>query len=95
MVEGYVFPFGVSTREADEIIRNAGFRYSRNVKSSHSFYLPHSPFPKCPTCVQYKKVLFSLLEQFIRIESDQYLLFYIWVHGYELDLDTSNLFMNV
>lgn len=84
-VDGYVFPYGYEGKNVKEIVRKAGFKYSRGIKSTHNFLIPNNFLDLQPTCSHMDRNLFSLLDKFLNTDIQEDSLFYIWGHGYELD----------
>jgi len=86
-VYGYVYPFGTTSGEAERLIKNAGFLYTRGVASTYSFAVPQDFIRLQPTCRFNDPRVTGLLDEFISSENPGDRLFYIWGHAYELDLN--------
>lgn len=84
-VEGFVFAYGVACDAAHEIIRNAGFRYTRGVHETRSWKVPSDFLRLQPTCWHVDPETMPMLDRFVQEETEEDRLFYIWGHGYELD----------
>lgn len=88
-VVGHAFPFGKSSRAAEQILKENGFLYARGVRSEkgkRGFAFPENPLNFRPTCWHVEGDMEKLLDQFIAAEpTDGNMLFYLWGHGYEFD----------
>lgn len=69
------------------ILDRTEVRFARATTPTYGFELPRQFMKWYPTCCFSDARLFELAEQFIHEDaSDRDLLFYVWGHGYELDL---------
>ena len=83
---GMAYAYGAWKDENLDIIRNAGIRYSRAVKTTHSFNLWEGDMLVYQgTCHHGDADIFELAKQFIEMKPDKPQLFYIWGHSYEFD----------
>ena len=75
-------------RVASVIKSTTGVRYSRTITSTHNFDLQTNLHRFNPT-VYYVEIekMFSLAEEFLKMNPSEPKLFYIWGHSYELDTD--------
>jgi peptidoglycan/xylan/chitin deacetylase (PgdA/CDA1 family) len=92
-VRGFAYPCSGENnndRVADIIKRTTGIRYCRTPFASYRFDLEDNPFRFHPTVhlSEYDE-LFRLGEQFLKLDSDKPVLFSVWGHSYELDIDLS------
>ena len=80
IVNGFALPFGSWNSETVELLRSAGFLYSRTTRATMQFHLPDNFLEWHPTChhstaegrcTSFKETQFVLS------------LFYIWGHSYE------------
>lgn len=88
-VVGHAFPFGKTSEEVEQVLKNNGFLYARGVmseKAKRNFAFPENPLNFKPTCWHIEGDMEKLLDQFIAAEpTDGDMLFYLWGHGYEFD----------
>ncbi|MEE0928118.1 MAG: polysaccharide deacetylase family protein [Acutalibacteraceae bacterium] len=92
-VIGMAYPNGGVNNDdrVEALIRNnTGIKYARTITSSHSFDLQTNLLRFNPTvaATEYDK-LFSLGEEFIKLNPETPKLFYIWGHSYSFDVDDS------
>ena len=88
-IVGLAYPCGGAnhdTRVERLVKEKTGCLYARTIESTGNFSIPSDRFAWNPT-VYYIDTdeLFRLGEEFLRIQSDEPQLFYIWGHAYELD----------
>ena len=67
------------------LLKQAGYKGARTIKSTYAFDLPSDPFVLDPTCHHNDEKLMDLAEQFLTGRSLKSQLFYVWGHGYEFD----------
>lgn len=88
-VVGHAFPFGKTSAEVENVLKNNGFLYARGVtseKAKRNFAFPENPLNFKPTCWHIEPSMEKLVDQFIAAEpTDGDMLFYLWGHGYEFD----------
>ena len=90
-VTGFAYPCGgvnADERVAGVIRKNTGIKYGRTIVSSGNFELPENPYLLKPTVYHHTEFdkLFTLADEFIKLEPDTPKLFYIWGHAYEFDI---------
>lgn len=86
-VIGMSYPNGCFDENIKSILENCGIRYCRTTKNTERFDLPRDYLEWNPTC-RHTENLLELTEKFIKTEFDQKLmLFYIWGHSYEFEID--------
>lgn len=86
-VRGFSYPNGVHGERLYQLLRSCGIAYGRITKSSKRFDLPDCFYAWKPTC-HHKEQLMEHLDRFLDTEYDQRLmLFYVWGHSYEFELD--------
>jgi hypothetical protein len=75
-------------RVAEVIKENTGVRFSRTITSSHSFVQCENMFRFDPTvyCFGEFDKTFELAREFIKLETKEPRLLYIWGHSYEFDI---------
>jgi len=92
-VNGMAYPCGGvnnDDRVAEIIKNNTKIKYSRTITSSHSFDLQDNLYRFNPTLHHREwDKLFELGEKFLKLETDEPQLYYIWGHSYEFDADSS------
>ena len=90
-VVGMAYPGGGvnhNLRVANLIRENTGMRYARTTVCTGKFDLPTDPFLLNPTAFHLDfENLYRLADAFFADTSDAPLLFYIWGHSYEFDID--------
>ena len=88
-IVGMAYPCGGANHDArvENLVKEqTGCSYARTIESSGNFALPEDPYAWKPT-VYYIDTdeMFELGKQFLALETDEPMLFYIWGHSYELD----------
>ncbi|MGN1446379.1 MAG: polysaccharide deacetylase family protein [Eubacteriales bacterium] len=68
------------------ILENTDIRFARGTTATYTFALPQYFMTWYPTCSISDGNVLALAEQFIQAECTEDMLFYVWGHGYELDL---------
>ena len=71
---------------AEKICKHTSIRFSRGASSTYNFRLPETFMNWQPTCSIIDKNLFYFADKFINAKSDEDMIFYVWGHGYELDV---------
>ena len=92
-VIGMAYPCGGENnddRVAQIIKNNTKIKYARTITSTHNFDLQDNLYRFNPTVhvVKWDK-LFELGEEFLKLETVEDKLFYVWGHSYEFDIDSS------
>ena len=88
-LEMFAYPFGFYSDMVIRLLKSAGYKGARTVRSTHSFDLPEDPFVLDPTCHHNDEKLMELAEQFLQGKGFKPKLFYVWGHGYEFDGDNN------
>ena len=83
----FAYPFGTQNAQVQEMLRLAGYRGARTVKSTHSFEIPENYLEWNPTCHHGDPELMALAKRFVELPDFRPALFYVWGHGYEFDGD--------
>ncbi len=83
----FAYPFGLYNDEVKNLLKKAGYKGARTIKSTLSFDLPKDPLELNPTCHHNDEQLFDLAEKFVTMPPFKASLFYVWGHGYEFDKD--------
>ncbi len=86
---GMAYAYGSYNDATVEYLKKIGIRYGRTTGVSHGFSLPGDPLRLQATCHHNDEKLFELAERFLAAEGteEKPLLFYIWGHSYEFDVD--------
>ena len=84
-LEMFAYPFGIYNDMVKKLLKQAGYKGARTIRSTYSFNLPEDPFVLDPTCHHNDEKLFELAEQFLHGRAFKSQLFYVWGHGYEFD----------
>ena len=69
------------------VLENTDIRFARGVTSTYNFELPEYFMKWMPTCSAIDPRCLTLAQQFIDAECTEDMLFYVWGHAYELDLN--------
>lgn len=72
------------------IVENTDIRFARGTTSTYSFDLPEYFMKWMPTCSIIDSQCLTLAQQFIDAECTEDMLFYVWGHAYELDLNNGH-----
>lgn len=83
-VRGMAYPFGTYNQDVLTALEENGIEYCRTTKATYKFDLPEQPLIWHPTCHFRDSQRGRLAEEFLKAESQDDLLFYIWGHSYEL-----------
>ena len=87
-VQSFAYPFGTFNEDVKTLLRLAGYRSARTVRSTGAFALPKDFLEWDPTCHHDDPRLTELVDQFFadaipRFAGPQ--LFYLWGHAYEFN----------
>ena len=89
IVTGFAYPFGTWNHETLDVLKAAGIRYARTVKSTHNFRLPENFLLWDPCCHHDDPELMNLAEKFLALDGtnlkNSLSVFYVWGHTYEFD----------
>lgn len=92
-VIGMAYPCGGinnDDRVAEIIRNNTGVKYSRTITSTHNFDLQENLLRFNPTVyIMEREKMWSLAKDFLSAKPERPMLFYIWGHSYEFDIDNS------
>lgn len=69
------------------VLENTGIRFARGTTSTYSFKLPEYFMKWLPTCSAIDPQCLTLAQQFIDAECTEDMLFYVWGHAYEFDMN--------
>jgi len=83
-IRGMAYPFGTYNQDVVMALEENGIEYCRTIKATYRFDLPEQPLIWNPTCHFRDLKIGRLAEEFLKAESREDLLFYIWGHSYEL-----------
>lgn len=94
MMRGGAYAYGRYPDQAIEVLKMLGIKYFRTTKSTFDFNLPSDWLRLEPTCHHKAKNLFELVDKFLAEKPDSKLdakpmLFYLWGHSYEFDMDNN------
>ncbi len=90
VVKGHAYPYGTTSDQAVEVLRNCGILYARTVESTGKFDIPTDWLRMPATCHHNDPGLMALAEQFLAEDRYQHpKLFYLWGHTYEFDDDNN------
>ena len=88
-VVGHAYPFGTCDRRVADVLENrTGVKYARTVTSTHNFDIQTDLQLFNPTVYHHREMdkMFELGERFLKLDTDEPQLFYIWGHAYEFDI---------
>lgn len=91
-VVGFAYPCGgvnCDSRVSKLIKENTGIKYCRTIISNHSFAIQDNLYEFNPTVHHHREwdKMFSLADEFIRMDAKTPQIFYIWGHSYEFDVN--------
>ena len=86
-VRGHAYPFGEYDARVIRHLENCAIEYARTVVSTRRFGFPENFMEWHPTCHHKDDMLFELWDKFIDANPRNSVLFYLWGHSYEFDLD--------
>lgn len=88
---GMAYPYGNYDKAAVSYLKEIGIKYARTVETTHSFALPEEPMLLKATCHHNDEKLFELAQEFLEAEAseEEPMLFYIWGHSYEFDVNNN------
>lgn len=88
-IVGMAYPFGTVNERIIKIIKeNTQIKYSRNIYATYEFKKQDELLSFRPTvhCLDFKK-MYELADKFLKLETEEDAIFYIWGHAYEFDFD--------
>lgn len=91
-VVGMAYPCGPENNNdhVAELIRNhTGVKYARGFHSSHSFNLPDNLYRFKGSVHRAEPILGDLVKEFLETEATKPMLFYLWGHSYEFDIQNT------
>lgn len=86
---GMAWPGGdteYTDKTVELVAKNTDMCFARAVTSTYKFDLPEYFLKWYPTCSITDGNILKYAEEFLNAECDEDMLFYVWGHGYELDL---------
>lgn len=69
------------------VLANTDIRFARGVTATYNFELPEYFMKWMPTCSAIDPQCLTLAQKFLDAECTEDMLFYVWGHAYELDLN--------
>ena len=72
------------------VLENTDIRFARGTTSTYNFELPEYFMKWMPTCSAIDPKCLTLAQEFIDAECTEDMLFYVWGHAYELDLNNGH-----
>jgi len=90
-VRGMAYPYGSTSDNTIEILKNTGVVYARNIGISHSFAIPDNWLRLTATTRNTDPELMEVTEKFLETpnEFSKPMLFYMWGHSWEFARDDS------
>lgn len=90
IVRGMAYPFGTTSDEVVEVLKQCGIAYSRTVVSTENFAIPTDWLRMPATCHHNNPRLMELARAFAENKGNRGpLLFYVWGHSYEFEADNN------
>ena len=89
-IVGYAYPFGDTSDQVVDALKEKGIWYARLVMPSEDFKLPEDPWRWNMTSMFISPNLFDKLDEFIEADAEEDLFFSAWGHGYEFDFGTED-----
>lgn len=90
IVRGMAYPFGTTSDEVVEVLKQCGIAYSRTVESTEKFAIPTDWLRMPATCHHKNPRLMELARNFVENSINRSpLLFYVWGHSYEFEADNN------
>ncbi len=86
-VRGHAYPFGEYDARVIRQLENCAIEYARTVVSTRRFEFPSNFMQWHPTCHHKDDMLFDLWDRFVDVNPSNSVLFYLWGHSYEFDVD--------
>lgn len=88
-IRGMAYPFGTYNETVIDVLNRCHIQYARTVKRSGDFALPQNLLMLNPTCHHDDADVFELIEQFLEDKGESSILFYMWGHSYEFDINNN------
>lgn len=85
---GFAYPYGVINDKAIGVMKKAGIRYARTVKSDKNFRFPDDPLRMPMNGWHISKKIFETLDAFFEAGTEEDRFFLMFAHGYEFDFNT-------
>jgi len=82
-VTGFAYPYGTFNEIVEDMLANCGIVYARTVRSTEKFDFPQDYLEWDPTCHHESPRFLEIAEEFLKDESYEAKLFYLWGHSYE------------
>jgi len=91
IVRGHAYPFGAYNEKVIDLMRSCGIIYARTVDATRRFDVPEDFMKLDPTCHHDDEKLFELAEKFTTMQNlfGYPMLFYLWGHAYEFDINNN------
>lgn len=90
IVRGMAYPYGTTSDEVVEVLKQCGIAYSRTTVSTEKFAIPTDWLRMPATCHHNNPRLMELARNFVENTSNRGpLLFYVWGHSYEFEGDNN------
>ncbi|MDF2944039.1 MAG: polysaccharide deacetylase [Herbinix sp.] len=88
-INGMAYPYGSYDARVLQVLKETGIKYSRTVQDTEDFKPQTNLLELKATCHHDNKNLMKLAEEFINADPTEPMLFYIWGHSYEFDLNNN------
>lgn len=82
-VTGFAYPYGTYSEAVEDMLLKCGIVYARTVVSTEKFGFPQDYMEWHPTCHHESPRFMEIAEEFLKDNSFEAKLFYVWGHSYE------------
>ena len=90
VIKGHAYPFGTTSGQVVEALKNCGILYARTTVSTNRFDIPTDWLRLSATCHHNAPELMQLAEQFLKpFPYPIPRLFYLWGHTYEFEMNNN------
>jgi peptidoglycan-N-acetylglucosamine deacetylase len=88
-ITGMAYPFGTYDDRVIQVLRENNIQYSRTVMETGDFKPQTNLLELRATCHHNNKNLMKLAEEFVSADPTEPMIFYVWGHSYEFDVDNN------
>ncbi len=84
-IVGMAYSYGTNDEKTVNHLKKLGLKYGREVVSTKNFEVSGDMLKFKPTCRHRDEDIFETIEKFLKSESEQPQILYMWGHTYEID----------
>jgi peptidoglycan-N-acetylglucosamine deacetylase len=88
-IQGMAYPYGTFDERIKSVLQEKGVKFARTVRETLNFKLQTDLLVFNPTCHHNNADLMKLAKEFVEADPEEPMLFYLWGHSYEFDLDNN------